>query len=345
MDAPPVQYVTTGDGYDIAYCVSGEGEPFVLVPFPFNNLRLMWRNRNRSLFEGLRARYKLVQYDSRGQGMSSRGLGADHAIEDYLRDLEAVVRRLGLEHFAMLAGPLFSHVATLYAAAHPTQVSALVLHNASPGRAWEGLAARYEDLARKSWEQFLFQFTSIWALHERQQAIEQFRETVTQADFLAVLAATKNSMAIEEILPSVRVPTLVVASEDVPNSVDNARVLVSATPDARLVTVEHYGRDLLTDDGSTPPLVQIIDDFLGGLPPRVEQGTVAVGRGTPPDNLSAREVEVLRLIAAGKTNAQIADELVISHNTVIRHVSNIFAKIGAANRVQATAYAKDHGIA
>jgi DNA-binding NarL/FixJ family response regulator len=53
----------------------------------------------------------------------------------------------------------------------------------------------------------------------------------------------------------------------------------------------------------------------------------------------------LRLIAAGKSNQQIADELVISQNTVIRHVSNIFAKTGVANRAQATAYAKDHGLA
>jgi DNA-binding NarL/FixJ family response regulator len=56
-------------------------------------------------------------------------------------------------------------------------------------------------------------------------------------------------------------------------------------------------------------------------------------------------MEVLRLLAAGRSNQQIADELVISLNTVRRHVSNVFDKTGAANRAQATAYAKDHGIA
>jgi DNA-binding NarL/FixJ family response regulator len=61
--------------------------------------------------------------------------------------------------------------------------------------------------------------------------------------------------------------------------------------------------------------------------------------------LSDRELEVLRLLAAGHTNQQIADELVISLNTVRRHVSNIFDKTGAANRAQATAYAKDLGLA
>jgi DNA-binding NarL/FixJ family response regulator len=62
-------------------------------------------------------------------------------------------------------------------------------------------------------------------------------------------------------------------------------------------------------------------------------------------SLSVRELEVLRLLAAGRSNQQIADELVISLNTVRRHVSNIFDKTGAANRAQATAYAKDHGLA
>jgi DNA-binding CsgD family transcriptional regulator len=63
-----------------------------------------------------------------------------------------------------------------------------------------------------------------------------------------------------------------------------------------------------------------------------------------PGGLSEREVEVLRLIAAGRSNQQIAEALVISHNTVIRHVSNIFGKTGAANRTEAAAYATHHGL-
>jgi DNA-binding CsgD family transcriptional regulator len=67
-------------------------------------------------------------------------------------------------------------------------------------------------------------------------------------------------------------------------------------------------------------------------------------RSASPGGLSAREAEVLRLVAAGKSNQQIADELVISLNTVVRHVSNIFNKIGAANRVEAASYATRHGL-
>jgi DNA-binding NarL/FixJ family response regulator len=60
--------------------------------------------------------------------------------------------------------------------------------------------------------------------------------------------------------------------------------------------------------------------------------------------LSAREVQVLRLVAAGKTNRMIAADLVISEKTVARHVSNIFTKLGLSSRAAATAYAYDHGL-
>ncbi len=64
-----------------------------------------------------------------------------------------------------------------------------------------------------------------------------------------------------------------------------------------------------------------------------------------PDGMTGREVEVLRLIASGRTNQRIADELVISLNTVLRHVSNIFGKTGSANRADATMYAARKGLA
>jgi DNA-binding CsgD family transcriptional regulator len=63
-----------------------------------------------------------------------------------------------------------------------------------------------------------------------------------------------------------------------------------------------------------------------------------------PDGLTAREVEVLRMLATGKSNKEIAGELFLSPKTVARHLSNIFAKIGAGTRAAATAYAYDNGL-
>jgi DNA-binding CsgD family transcriptional regulator len=63
-----------------------------------------------------------------------------------------------------------------------------------------------------------------------------------------------------------------------------------------------------------------------------------------PGGLSVREVEVLRLVAVGKSNRDIAECLMISPNTATRHVSNILAKVGAANRAEAASYATRHGL-
>jgi DNA-binding CsgD family transcriptional regulator len=64
----------------------------------------------------------------------------------------------------------------------------------------------------------------------------------------------------------------------------------------------------------------------------------------PAGGLSPREVEILRLVAAGNTNRAIASELSISERTVDRHVSNIFTKIDVSTRSAATAYAYEHRI-
>ena len=64
-----------------------------------------------------------------------------------------------------------------------------------------------------------------------------------------------------------------------------------------------------------------------------------------PDGLTAREVEVLRLVAVGHSNAQIAAALFLSHKTVQRHLSNIFAKTGVTSRTAAAAYAFEHRLA
>ena len=63
-----------------------------------------------------------------------------------------------------------------------------------------------------------------------------------------------------------------------------------------------------------------------------------------PDGLTRREIDVLQLIAVGKSNREIGEELFISLNTVARHVSNIFSKTGSSNRADAATYANRHGL-
>jgi DNA-binding NarL/FixJ family response regulator len=60
--------------------------------------------------------------------------------------------------------------------------------------------------------------------------------------------------------------------------------------------------------------------------------------------LTPRELQVLRLVAAGKSNRSIATDLFLSEKTVARHMSNIFSKLGLSSRAAATAYAYEHDL-
>jgi DNA-binding CsgD family transcriptional regulator/thioredoxin-like negative regulator of GroEL len=84
-------------------------------------------------------------------------------------------------------------------------------------------------------------------------------------------------------------------------------------------------------------------DKLGAKPSRREAEQLL--RPTPPGGLTAREAEVLSLVATGRSNLQIAEALVLSEKTVARHLSNIFTKIDVTSRTAAAAYAFEHGLA
>ena len=75
--------------------------------------------------------------------------------------------------------------------------------------------------------------------------------------------------------------------------------------------------------------------------PRTTRGAAAAGLVKPPTD---RELQVLRLLAAGRSNQQIADELVVVLATVKKHVGHILGKLGAANRTQAVAHARALGL-
>jgi pimeloyl-ACP methyl ester carboxylesterase len=103
VKVPQVQYVTTSDGYSIAYAVSGSGTPLLLTPPAFHHIQFAWElPSRREWLEGLAKRFRLVQFDYRGQGMSTRGLPASFTIADYETDLETLVDHLQLEQFVLV---------------------------------------------------------------------------------------------------------------------------------------------------------------------------------------------------------------------------------------------------
>ena len=103
---------------------------------------------------------------------------------------------------------------------------------------------------------------------------------------------------------------------------------------------------LADEDTAAVELEAARDVFAGlGAAPDVDQ-VDAIIRPTPPDDggLTERELQVLRLVASGNTNREIAKQLVISERTVARHVQNIFAKLRVSSRAEASVFASEHGL-
>lgn len=124
-------------------------------------------------------------------------------------------------------------------------------------------------------------------------------------------------------------------SLDAPYDVARARVLVAEAcralgdDDAAALELE-AGRDVFAELGAAPDLAQL-DSATGH----------AAGKA---HGLTPRQVEVLRLVCAGKSNRDIAAALVISEHTVARHVQNIFATLGVSSRTAASAFAFEHDL-
>ncbi|QOV40376.1 LuxR family transcriptional regulator [Streptomyces ferrugineus] len=101
------------------------------------------------------------------------------------------------------------------------------------------------------------------------------------------------------------------------------------------------------DEGARMELRSAEQTFrqLGAVPDtRRAAALLADVRRPRPGGLTEREIQVLRLVAAGRTNRAVAAELVISEHTVARHLNNIFAKLDVSSRAAATAYAYEHGL-
>jgi len=114
-------------------------------------------------------------------------------------------------------------------------------------------------------------------------------------------------------------------------------LLKDVTPDdlVEAVRAVHRGEPRLHPDA----LRKVVEAATGARP--AEAGR----RPSPPDDLTERELEVIRLVAQGRTNREIADEFVLSEKTVKTHISHVLAKLGLKDRTQLAIYAIRHGLA
>ena len=161
------------------------------------------------------------------------------------------------------------------------------------------------------------------------------------------------------VLMDLRMPEMegAEATRRIRSSLPDTQILVLTTyaDDGSLFPALQAGaRGYLTKDASAEEIETAIRALAAGrthLDPAIQQRLIAAvidhtpDNRPPPDDLTSREVEVLKLIAAGLSNAEIATALVVSSATVKTHINHILAKTGARDRAQAVRYAYQHGIA
>ena len=273
----------------------------------------------------------VLRYDHRGAGLSQRGTGP-LLRSSMVGDVLAVLDAADVERADFVVGGNHCLWMVPFVFAHPERVNRLVLGR--PMARWKipaGLLGPLTELRDSNWETYSETLAGLirsgGSDHVKSVA-RLLRESTTRDDY-ADMVDYFHTNSITDLLPHCKVPALVVIDEDRKVSIaDPLHDVAALLPNVRVLRFDSSGptsdHERLTSDA-------VLEFLREGWP-------VSNGR-EPGHGLSAREREVLALIAAGRTDAQIAEALVIAPATASRHVHNLLTKLGAANRAEAAALA------
>jgi pimeloyl-ACP methyl ester carboxylesterase/DNA-binding CsgD family transcriptional regulator len=352
-----IQFCTTRDGVRIAYASVGSGPVLVKAPNWLTHLEYEWQSPVwRHWWEELARDYTVIRFDQRGSGLSDWNVD-EVSFESWVSDLEAVVEATAVDQFALLGLSQGGAVAVDYAARHPEKVTRLILYGAyTRGRIKRGgsmaeLEAT-QTLMRQGWGRdnpaYRMMFTSQFmpeATLEQMNWFNELQRISTNGENAARVQWVGSHIDILDRLPQVKTPTLVIhARGDQRVGFGEGRQLASLISGAHLVALDSKNHLTLADEPAWEKLIANIRHFMAtGLPLPEEPGKTEMPEADA-GHLTPREVEVLRLIAAGRSNQEIARELVISINTVTNHVKNILGKTDSANRTEAANFAHRHGL-
>ena len=265
---PQIRYVRTSDDVVIAYWVYGSGPTLVQTPLlPFSHVEMEWQNPYlRHWYERLGSFATVVRYDGRGTGLSQRDVG-DVSLDGHVRDLEAVVDRLGPGPVALLGVFHSGPAAVTYTVRNPERVSHLIPWCTYASGAGYWRAAQSEGLrALRQTDYLLFLRTGAhellgWEDDERADAFAEIMRLSVDPDMADRILAATRDFDIEASLDEIACPTLVLHRRDLHwLEIDLSRDLASRIPDASLMVVD--GRSPLPGAGDIESAAKAIGGFL-----------------------------------------------------------------------------------
>ena len=329
------------DGRRIAYATIGEGPPLVFASRWISHLEDEWAwPRFRAFLEELARGYRVVRYDRLGVGLSDRGLPAPPSVESEARALDTVLRASSGDQPAVVFACSCAGLATsLFAAHQPERVDKLVFFGGYAARDDIPEATRRSlvDFVRTNWPLASQMLAGLFLPHGSGDEIDwlsRHKRHAADAEVAAAFLELDLTADARDVLPLVSTPSLVLhrrGDRTVP--IRHGRELASLLPNARFVPLAGDSHPPWMDDQRD--LRRALAGFLDDAPP------IAANGDSP---LSGRETEVLRLVASGLSNREIAASLVLSEHTVHRHVANILRKLTQSSRAAAAAQATRAGL-
>jgi pimeloyl-ACP methyl ester carboxylesterase/class 3 adenylate cyclase len=334
-----IRFCRTSDGVRIAYATVGQGQPLVRVLGWVTHLEQEWETPFRRVaYEALSARHLFIRYDGRGMGLSDRRVG-DYSPEAQVRDLEAVLDAVGLERFALWGDSQGGPTAIVYAVRHPERVSHLILYGSWARVSWlldspEG-RERFEaalTLMRQGWGSdvpaYRQLFTGIFVPDADGDAIRSFNElqrrSASPEDAAALFSAMRD-IDVRQLLPQVRVPTLVAHCRgDAAAPFEGGRELATAIPGARFLPLDSRNHALMPGEPAAKVFQKAVDEFLDegrkAAPTAAPSGLGALGAG--------------RLMEPRIQYAQTTDGVSIAFSTVGKGFPLVQTPVGVCGVLQ-----------
>jgi pimeloyl-ACP methyl ester carboxylesterase/DNA-binding CsgD family transcriptional regulator len=330
----------TLDGRRIAYATIGEGPLLLFGGRWVTHLEAEWDEpRARGFYEELAATHRVVRFDRLGAGLSDRGLDSPPTMDSEARTLGAVLDASGGEAATIFACSCAGLATAHFAGARPERVRKIVVFGGYASRNDIPAATRRSlvDFARANWPLAAQMLAGLFLPHgsgDEIDAFSRYQRRAADADVAAAFLDLDLTADLRPLLPTLGMPVLVLhrrGDRTVP--ISRGRELASLLPNARFVPLAGDSHLPWMDDRRE--LQRALAGFLGDAP-------AAAANGSSP--LSSRETEVLRLVASGLSNREIASSLVVSEHTVHRHVANILRKLAQSSRAAAAAQATRAGL-